>query len=99
MKFHRLKFEGININYNRSLSRIHKLIFTFSKLSKEEVKISNQYNQVPHLTCNTIWDSDKNKILHNTLVREPRGQHFPAGTHKATRNRPGSITKTNINEP
>ena len=28
--------------------------------SKEEGKDRNRYNQVPHLTQDTIWESDKN---------------------------------------
>ena len=38
-------------------------------------KIWNQYNQVPHLTQDTTWESDKITIRHHKL--EQRGQHFP----------------------
>ena len=31
-----------------------------------KAKIRNQYNQVPQLTRDTIWESDKNTIKHNT---------------------------------
>ena len=49
------------------------------KVRKEE-QIRNRYNQVPNMTQDTIWESDKNtrKKMHS---REPRGQHF---THQVT---------------
>ena len=31
-----------------------------------KAKIKNRYNQVPHLTRNTIWESDKNTRKHHT---------------------------------
>ena len=36
-------------------------------------KIWNRYNQVPHLTVDTTWESDK-----NTIKQEPRGQSIPS---------------------
>ena len=42
-------------------------------------KIRNRYNQVPHLTHDTTWESDKNKIKHHKQEVSP----FPAGDHKA----------------
>ena len=44
----------------------------------------------------TKWDSDK-KNKKTPHMREPRGQPFPAGDHKAARNRYDSITKTSTN--
>ena len=32
---------------------------------KKNAKIRNQYNQVPHLTRDTIWESDKNARNHH----------------------------------
>ena len=55
-------------------------------------KIRNRYNQVPHLTQDTTWESDKNTIKHHK--REPIGQPFPAGDHKAAMNRRESMTNT-----
>ena len=50
-------------------------------------KITNQYNQVPHLTQDTTWESDKNTIKHHK--QEPRGQPFPSripqGSNEQTR--------------
>ena len=44
-------------------------------VSKQEAKIRNRYNQVPHLTQNTTWESDKITIKHHI-----QDLHF---THKA----------------
>ena len=45
------------------------------KVGKES-KFWNQYNQVPHLTQETIWESDKyTKILD---TGEPRSRTFPS---------------------
>ena len=38
---------------------------------RKGAKISNRYNQVPHLTQDTTWESDKNIIKQHK--REPRG--------------------------
>ena len=38
---------------------------------RKVAKISNRYNQVPHLTQDTTWESDK-----NTIKQGPRGQYF-----------------------
>ena len=56
------------------------------------VKIRNQYNQVSHLTQDTIWESDKNTRIHHT--QESQISPFPACDHKAARNTQDSLTKT-----
>ena len=33
---------------------------------RKKVTISNRYNQVPHLTQATTWESDKNMTKHHT---------------------------------
>ena len=38
---------------------------------RKAAKIRNRYNQVPHLTQDTTWESDKNTIKHHK--QEPRG--------------------------
>ena len=43
---------------------------------RKAAKIRNHYNQVPHLTQDTAWESDKNKIKHHK--QNPRGQSFPS---------------------
>ena len=46
----------------------------------------NRYNQAPHLTEVTTWESDKNKIKRE--IQESQGiSPFPAGDHKVTMNR------------
>ena len=43
---------------------------------RKMAKIRNQYSQVPHLTMDTTWESDKSTIRHHK--QEPRGQPFPS---------------------
>ena len=52
----------------------------------------NQYNQVPHTTRDTIWESDKNTRKHNTKESQ-EASLFPACDHKAARYRQDSLTK------
>ena len=42
----------------------------------KEVKFWIRYNQLPHLTLDTIWESDKYTKTLNT--GEPRSQPFPS---------------------
>ena len=46
---------------------------------------------MPHLTQDTIWKSDKNTRKHCTQ-KSQEVSPFPAGDHKATRNRQVIIT-------
>ena len=59
------------------------------KVSKD-AKIRNRYNQVPHLSQDTTWESDKNTIKH-TSQESQDASPFPAGDHKAAMNRQESI--------
>ena len=63
-------------------------------------KIRKRYNQVPHLTQDTTWESNRNTI--NIINKSQEVSPFPAGDHKATMNRRESIetqdTK-NTNDP
>ena len=53
--------------------------------------VRNRYNQIPHLTQGTIWESDKHTRKHN--IRESQEvSPFPAGDYKAARLRQGSLT-------
>ena len=45
-------------------SRKKKLVLEIIKV-RNAAKIRNQYNQVPHLTKNTTWESDKITIKHH----------------------------------
>ena len=60
---------------------------------RKEANIRNRYNQVPYLTQNTTWESDKNTIKHHKQELSP----FPAGDHKAAMNRRESIKTQDIN--
>ena len=42
---------------------------------RKKAKIRNQYSQVPRLTQDTVWDSDK-KHKKTSHIREPRDQPF-----------------------
>ena len=59
----------------------------------KKAKIRNRYSQVPNLTEDTTWKSDKN-------TREPHIQEskevspFPADDRKAAMNRQESMTNT-----
>ena len=61
---------------------------------KRKAKIMNRYNQVPRLSQDIIWESDKNTIKHHKKERQEVSP-FPAGVHKAVRNRHDSITDKN----
>ena len=54
---------------------------------KKKAKIRNQYNLIPHLTHDTVWESDKHHIQESKEVSP-----FPAGGNMAERNRPDSMT-------
>ena len=43
---------------------------------RKAANIRNRYNQVPHLTQDTRWESDKNTIKHHK--QEQRGQPLPS---------------------
>ena len=43
---------------------------------RKVAKLKNPYNQVPHLTQDTKWESDKIAIRHHK--QEHRGQPFPS---------------------
>ena len=55
---------------------------------RKAANIKNRNNQVPQLTMDTTWESDKNTIKHHK--QEPRGQPFPSsrpqGSNEQTQN-------------
>ena len=53
-------------------------------------EIRNRYNQAPHQTQDTTWESDKNTIKRQ-LQESQESSPFPAGDHKATMNRQENI--------
>ena len=70
---------------------VNWLLFSI-KVSKG-AKIRNGYNQVPHLTQDTTWESDKSTIKHHTQESQ-EFIPFPAGDHKTAMNRQDSLTNT-----
>ena len=59
---------------------------------RKTVKIRKRYNQVPHLTQDTTWESNKNTI--NITNKSQEVSLLPADDHKAATNRQESIKNT-----
>ena len=59
---------------------------------RKTARISNQYNQVPHLTQDTKWQSNKTTINITNNSQEVRP--FPSDDHKAAMNRGESMANT-----
>ena len=59
----------------------------------KKARIRNRYNQVPHLTPDTIQESDKNTRKHHTQESKEVSP-FPTDDHKAATNRQDSIADT-----
>ena len=57
---------------------------------RKAAKIRNRYNQVPHLTQDTTWESDKTHL--NTTHKSQEVSPFQAGDHKAAMDRRESMT-------
>ena len=51
-----------------------------SKYVTKKAKIKNRYNQVPHLTKDTTWESDKNTKKYH-IQESQEVSPFPAGNH------------------
>ena len=62
------------------------------KVSKK-AKFRNRYNQVPHLTQETTWESENNTRKHR-IQESQEISPFPAGDHKAAMNRQEIMTNT-----
>ena len=56
---------------------------------RKTAKIRERYNQVPHLTQDTSWESNKNTI--NITNKSQEVSPFPAGDHKAAMKRRESM--------
>ena len=53
---------------------------------RKKANVMNRYNQVPHLTKDTTWESDKNTRKHHILESQ-KASPFAAGDHKAAMNK------------
>ena len=60
---------------------------------REKANVRNQYNQIPHLTQDTICESEKNTRKRH-IQESQKVSPFPAGDHKAASNRQDSMTDT-----
>ena len=65
----------------------------FIFIVRKKAKIRNRYNQIPHLTQDIIWESDRNTRKYH-IQESQKVSPFPAGDHKAARKRQGSMTIT-----
>ena len=68
-------------------SGYEKVLIQNKKDGKDQAMI-----QVPHLTQDTTWESNKNTI--NITNKSQEVSHFPAGDHKAEMNRRESMRNT-----
>ena len=59
---------------------------------RKTARIRNQHNQVPHLSQDTKWKS--NKIVINVINKSQKVSSFPSGDHKAAINRRESMANT-----
>ena len=62
--------------YLDNILNINNICFDNMVKVRKVAKIRNRYNQLPHLTQDTTWESNKNTIKHHK--EEPRGQPFPS---------------------
>ena len=91
------------INLTMIFYLLHYTVVRYGALKKKVRKtatIRKRYNQVPHLTHNTTWESNKNTI--NITNKSQETSPFPAGDHKAAMNRRESMRNTrhkNTNDP
>ena len=80
-----LKEKGLGSN-DLSAKYMSPFLRVFLKVGKK-VNISNQYNQVPHPTQNTIREKYLTQLRKGVCS-------VPADDHKAARNRQDSMNKT-----
>ena len=56
---------------------------------RKAAKVRNRYNQVPHLTQDTVWESDKTQL--NMTNKSKEVSPFSVGDYKAAMNRRESM--------
>ena len=62
------------------------LLHALYTIVSKKAKIRNRYNQVPQLTKDTTWESDKNTRKHH-IQESQEVSPSPAGDHKAAMNK------------
>ena len=91
------------VKVTRLLSILYHGSMMYPCIVRKVAKIRTRYNQIPHLTQDTTWESDKNTIKHHK--REPSGQPFPSrwpqGSKEQIRNTKAWQTQdiNNTNDP
>ena len=78
-----------NTAWSIKISQYHHLLKV-----RKKAKIRNRYNQVPHLTQNTEWESYKNTRKHH-IQKSQEVSPSPTGDHKASTNKHLVMAKTN----
>ena len=64
---------------------------------RKKAKIKNPYNQIPHLAKDTILESDENTRKHH-IQESQEVSLFPAGDHKAAKNRRDNMPRETNNK-
>ena len=64
---------------------------------RKNAKIRNRFSQVPYLTQDTIWESDKNTTTRH-IQESQENDPFPAGDPNTARHRQDNMAKTNTNK-
>ena len=78
---------SIDVEYSDYQNQI--LPTCFVDVIRKKAKIRHRYNQVPHLTHDTVWESEK--YIRKFQIQD---QPFPSrGDHKAARYRQVSMAK------
>ena len=93
IKLHTIK-SGWSIVYTEGSQVIISAAFHLGFKVRKTARIRNRYNQVPHLSQDTKWES--NKITINITNKSQEVSHFPSGDHKAATNRLESMTSTRL---
>ena len=88
--------ETLLVCFTKYRSRWRLRLYTYIKVRKT-ARIRNGYNQVPHLSQDTKWES--NKITINNINKSQEVSPFPSTScdHKAAMNRRESMTNTRHN--
>ena len=75
-------------------TNIHNFCFTLHDMEvRKKAKLRNRYNQVPQLTQDTVWESDKTIKSH--IQESQETSPFQAGDQKDVTHTQDNIAKTN----
>ena len=88
------KFKFSRKCQNKSVCVRRSALLRYTYKVRKSAKIGERYNQVPHLTQDTTWESNKNTI--NITIKSQEASPFPAGDHKAAVSRRESMRNTRL---